>query len=121
MTKKLFEIENFILQDDKIFVNILKRGKEESIKINRAEYEKWLISSGRLEWINDSVSYNGEHEQDSGTIAIDNYWNDINVDKDNDLYDWILLKWVAEDVFEIKQPLSNILGFHFFTSLTTAI
>lgn len=115
---KLFEIDEYDLQDDKILVYLFKKGKQEIVTIPRAKYEEWLSDSSRLDWVTDNVNYCGEHDQQTGTLAIDIYWTGI-FDVTPDLYDWIVLKMVAEDVFDIQTPLANILGGHFYDSLTT--
>lgn len=119
--KQLFEIDDYTLEENIIVVDILKNGREKEIKINRNIYQSWLQDSGRLEWVFDTGNYRGEHIQEIGTLAMDDYWQDIMVDKNNDLYDFIVLKMVAEDAFNIKQPLSNILGTHFINTLKEAI
>lgn len=112
----LFEIDKYDLKEDKIIVEIFRKGKEETVTIPRAEYEKWLADSGRLEWVSDVANYCGEHEQTTGTLPIDIYWEEL---QNGDLYDWIVLKWIAEDVFDIQTPLGKILGGHFYDSLKT--
>jgi hypothetical protein len=119
--KQLFEIDDFELQENKILVDIFKGGKPQTVTIPRASYEKWLSDSGRLDWVTDSCTYNGEHEQKTGTLTIDYYWFDVCTEKKSDLYDWIVLKWISEGVFNIEQPLANIMGGHFFTALNAAI
>lgn len=118
---KLFKIVNYTLEENQIVVDIDRHGKEEEIKIPRRPYEQWLEDSSRLEWVNDWSNHEGMHMQQTGTFELDMYWHDSFIDKKNDLYDWLILKKVSEGVFKIEQPLSNILGGHFFNALNAVI
>lgn len=114
----MFEIDEFELKDDRILVSISKNNEQQTVAIPRAKYEEWLKDSSRLDWVYDTVTCDGEHDQQTGTLPIDIYFEDI---PHNDLYDWIVLKWVAEDVFNIQQPMENILGSNFYNSLKEAV
>lgn len=107
--KQLFEIDDFNLWDKEIEVFLIQGEKEKEKSISRAKFEKWLEDSGRLDYCNDAVDHEGEHVQVTGTIDIENYWDDILLDKRQHLYDYILLNIDPEKIFDIESPLKRIL------------
>lgn len=108
--KQLFEIDEYTLWDKEIEVFLMNDTQEKEINIPREKFEQWLEDSGRLNYCNDSVNYAGDHIQETGTISIDHYWDNIFIDKKPDLYDYILLKVVdAKKIFDIESPLKRIL------------
>ena len=108
--KQLFEIDDFNLWDKEIEVFLIQGEKEKEVSISRAKFEKWLKDSGRLDYCNDSADYAGEHQQETGSISLDNYWNDIMIDKRKDLYDYIILNMVDNRIiFDIESPIKRIL------------
>lgn len=120
--RKLFEIDDYDLQEEKIKVTIAKGDQFKNVSFSRARFERWMLKTGRLDYCNDRANCFGEHIQETGTLDIEDYWYDINIDKKKDLYEYIILKVADPDkIFDIKKPLSNILGGHFFTALEGAI
>lgn len=107
---KLFEIIDFNLFDEEIEVIAVKGEREKTISVPRARFEKWLQNDGRLNYCIDSVDHTGEHVQDLGTISIEDYWSDINIEKKRDLYEFIVLKMMdSRKIFDIQTSLQSIL------------
>ncbi len=107
----LFEIEDFNLFDEEIEVIAVKDEREKTISVPRSMFEKWLQNTDRLDYCNDFADYAGEHQQQTGTISIEDYWADINIEKKVDLYEFIILKMMdSRKIFDIQTPLKSILN-----------
>lgn len=108
--KQLFEIEDFNLFDEEIEVIASKGEQEKTISVPRGRFEKWLVNTDRLEYCTDSVDHTGEHVQDLGTISVEDYWDDINIEKKRDLYEFIILKMMdSRKIFDVQISLKSIL------------
>jgi len=117
--RQLFEIDDYNVWEKEIECFLVNNTQEKEINIPREKFEQWLEDSDRLDYCHDSVDYKGDHIQETGTISIDHYWDNIFIDKKPDLYDYILLKIVdAKKIFDIESPLKRILE-NAFSHLTT--
>ena len=103
MQNKLFNIEEYVLNNKLIIVTM---DNEKEIHINREDFEKWLESSGRLEFSHFVSGSDGEPIEIEQVIPIWGYWEDW--DAYQDLYDFIIIKQVA-DPFDLNDSLANIL------------
>jgi hypothetical protein len=62
--------------------------------VNRNAFEKWVDDNNKRDWIHDTSNYRGEHEQSSGTMTWDDYY-------DND-------KYVCEDLNDYIKYLQTV-------------
>jgi hypothetical protein len=69
-----------------------------------------MQNDDRLDYCNDYADYAGEHQQETGTISIEDYWDDINIEKHRDLYEFIVLKMMdSRKIFDVETSLKSIL------------
>jgi hypothetical protein len=115
-SNKLFEVDEYLIEGEAIFVSISKNDKSSIEQIPRAHFEKWLTESGRLDWCEDSANCFGEHVQETGTMSIEEYWREYDTTKFPDLYDWLVIHKLGENVFDIQKPLSKILNGYSLTN-----
>jgi hypothetical protein len=48
--------------------------------------------------------------QDLGTISVEDYWDNINISKTRDLYEFIVLKMMdSRKIFDVETSLKSIL------------
>lgn len=111
-SNKLFEIEEYNLFDDEIEVTITRGEQEKTISVPRERFERWLENNGRLDYCRDWADYSGEHQQDTGTMTIEDYWDwSTYREIKSDLYDFIVTKMMdVRKVFDVQTPLKNILN-----------
>lgn len=76
LQKGRFSIDDFSTTAHLIAVQYNTPNMSENITLElcRSCFEQWLDETGRLEWVTDTTGYDGDHYQQSGTLAIDDYW-----------------------------------------------
>lgn len=109
--QKLFEIEDFNLWEDEIEVFLTKGEVQREKNIPRAKFENWLKDSGRLDWEDNYSDHTGEHVQETGSMTIDQYWDDCHFEqKCFDLYEYLILHMDVRKVFDVESPIFRILA-----------
>ena len=99
---KFFQIDTYEVFENDIEIEILQNDKLELITASRLQFEKWLEDSDRLDYCFDSCDAFGEHQQETGTLPVERYFDDYKDEKiKNDLYDFIVVKMLWKEVFQI--------------------
>lgn len=76
LQKGRFTIEDFSADANLIQVHYTTTAMRdnETMELCRSCFEQWLEDTGRLQWVSDTTGYNGDHYQQAGPLAIDDYW-----------------------------------------------
>lgn len=107
-TTKLFEIEDYNISDEEIEVTTFKNGEEKNYIIDRQKFERWLRHNDKLDYCFDWSDYRGDHQQDTGQMSLEEYWESSRKCICEDIYDYIIVKIEGEQVFDVFGLLGKI-------------
>ena len=105
---KLFEIEDYNISEEEIEVIAFKNNEEKNYTIDRQKFENWLRFNDKLDYCLDWADYAGEHQQETGQMSLDEYWESSRECIKEDLYDYIIIKIEGEKVFDVFWLLGKI-------------
>ena len=102
---QLFEITDYNLWEDDIEVFTDKK----DYFIIRQKFENWLRFSDRLNYEMNYSDHNGEHIQETWVMSLEEYWGLTRKEIIKDLYDYIVVKIIGEETFDIFKVLNKII------------
>lgn len=109
--RNLFNIIEYILTDNEIETFILYNNMtERKIDIPRNKFEDWLLFDDRLNTEMNLSDESGNHKQELGQLSLDEYWALNRSEIEKDLYDYIVINYESEKVFDIDKSLAKILN-----------
>ena len=92
--QKLFHIDEYNVYDSEIEIFLLKDGDEKTIFIDREKFLKWLDDEDRLKWIYDYTDSAGEHQQKTGEVPPELYFEETPFFQvESDLHDYIMANY----------------------------
>jgi len=108
---KFFKITDYNLWDTDVEVFIqYPDSREKSFMIPRTKFEDWLLFDDRLNTEMNLSDESGKHKQELGQLSISEYWALNREEIEKDLYDYIVINYESDKVFDIFEPLSKILN-----------
>jgi len=87
--QRQFKIESYEIANNEISVMTEKNYIAIPVTIPLDKFEWWLRVEDKLQWVIDTSDHTGEHQQFTGTMSLEEYWNTSDIDIHNDLYEYI--------------------------------
>lgn len=78
MTIEDFHVDIFTI---KVQWHLPRFDENKTSEIGTSAYEAWLHDSGKLNFCIDDFDYSNEHIQTAGTMAVEQYWENIDLEQ----------------------------------------
>lgn len=92
-----FAIESYEIVNNEITVMLEKFSIAIPVTIPQDKFEWWLLNNDKLQWELNSSDHTGEHQQFTGTMSLDEYWNTDSHFIRQDLYQYITTHPIKRD------------------------
>lgn len=104
-----FKIEGYDLINNEIIVDIEKYSISIPVTIPLDKFEWWLKTNDRLQWEMNLSDHQGVHQQFTGTMSLEEYWNTDTSQIKEDLYGYISTNPITREGVVYSNSLQSLL------------